>query len=171
MHIPFKASIKLFFSNCRPLCRRVAPFILIKATITRRTGGGAAPRARRGPFSTTPNTPNTPKNTQKHAFSVYSSLFLFFCVCSLLNNFVPHVERMSHTTSNLVGHVRDIIGLLETVAQAVPGGEAHWTKTSDARAERAPGALMPPTDSWVGTLGAQPRRRRTGHVPPARVRS
>ena len=40
------------------------------------------------------------------------------------------------------------------VAQAVPGGEAHRTKMSDARAERAPGALTGPTDPW-GTLGAR----------------
>ena len=38
-------------------------------------------------------------------------------------------------------------------AQAVPGGEAHRTKMSDMNAERAPGALMDPTDPW-GTLGA-----------------
>ena len=39
------------------------------------------------------------------------------------------------------------------VAQAVPGGEAHRTKMSDVHAERAPGALMDPTDQW-GTLDA-----------------
>ena len=32
------------------------------------------------------------------------------------------------------------------------GGEAHRTKMSDVHAERAPGALMDPTDPW-GTLG------------------
>ena len=32
------------------------------------------------------------------------------------------------------------------VARAVPGGEAHRTKMGDVHAERAPGALMDPTD-------------------------
>ena len=39
------------------------------------------------------------------------------------------------------------------VAQAVPGGEALWTKMGDAHAEHAPEGLVSPAISWV-TLGA-----------------
>ena len=53
----------------------------------------------------------------------------------------PRVERRGARA----GHNR--------VAQAVPGGKAHRTKMSDVHAERAPKALMDPTDPW-GTLGA-----------------
>ena len=34
------------------------------------------------------------------------------------------------------------------MAHAVPGGEAHRTKMSDVHAERAPEAVMDPTDQW-----------------------
>ena len=59
----------------------------------------------------------------------------------------PHVEPP------LVGPVRDIIGLLGWRRLFLPGGEAHRTKMSDVHAERAPGAVMDPTDQW-GTLDA-----------------
>ena len=64
------------------------------------------------------------------------------CGCSLRvrSGLPPREDR----TSNLVEPVRGIIGLVR--AQAVPGGEAHRTKMSDVHAERAPGALMDPTD-------------------------
>jgi len=55
----------------------------------------------------------------------------------------PHVEPRGARA----GHNR-----ARKAAQAVPGGEAHRTKMSDVNAERAPGALMDPTDPW-GTLG------------------
>ena len=54
-------------------------------------------------------------------------------------------------TSNLVGPVRGIIGLVRRrrLFRAV---RHIGQKMSDVNAERAPGALMDPTDPW-GTLG------------------
>ena len=52
------------------------------------------------------------------------------------------------------------------VAQAVPGGEAHQTKMSYVHAERAPEAVMDPTNPW-GTLGAhvvEAKGTRAAHV-------
>ena len=72
------------------------------------------------------------------------------CGCS------PRVDsglpRREDHASNLVGPVRDVRNRARRAAHAVPGDEAHRTKMSDARAERAPEALMDPTDTW-GTLG------------------
>ena len=55
------------------------------------------------------------------------------------------------------------------VAQAVPGGEAHQTKMSDVHAERAPEALVDPTDPWA-TLGAHVVEAKLGRARRARRR-
>ena len=51
-------------------------------------------------------------------------------------------------------------------AQAVPGGEAHRTKMSYVHAERAPEALMDPTEPWdtLGVHVATAKGARAAHV-------
>ena len=73
------------------------------------------------------------------------------CGCSprARSGLPPREDR----ASNLVGPVRDIIGLVGWRRLFLPSGEAHRTKMSDVHAEHAPEALMDPTDPW-GTLGA-----------------
>jgi hypothetical protein len=75
--------------------------------------------------------------------------------------FLPREDR----ASNLVGPVRDTIGLLGG-AGCRPVGEAHRTKMSDVHAEHALQGLTDHTDLW-GALGAHvvlPQRARAARA-------